>query len=93
MIEWQVGDLAVYVDNRDALTGKISPVASFEIGHVTRVTAVFAVGSTPMLYVEGGKNVNGYRASRFRKIHPDEHQACEPEFVMLLRRSKVKINA
>jgi hypothetical protein len=28
-------------------------------------------------------------ADHFRKIRPDEHEACEPEFIQLLKRSKV----
>jgi hypothetical protein len=31
----------------------------------------------------------GGSVDRFRKIRPDEHEACEPEFVTLLRRTKV----
>jgi hypothetical protein len=32
-------------------------------------------------------------AYRFRKIRPDEREACEPEFVTLLNRSKQRHDA
>jgi hypothetical protein len=34
-----------------------------------------------------------YRAVHFRKIRPDEHQSCEPEFVTLLENFKRKVSA
>jgi hypothetical protein len=32
----------------------------------------------------------GCHSARFRKIRPDEREACEPEFVTLLQRIKRK---
>lgn len=101
MSDWQVGDLAVCVDASKFrcehgtvhFGGHCPP-----LGSAHRVAAVLdaipysslRTGTTPCrcpcLAFDGGM-VGHVR--RFRKIRPDEHEACEPEFVTLLKRSKV----
>ena len=94
MSDWAVGDLAVCVDAKG--TSTISE------GRVYRVSAIapperWQSGYTGIgLFLEGiGRPClnQDFRATRFRKIRPDEREACEPEFVQLLKRSKRKVAA
>lgn len=84
--DWQVGDLAVRVD--DTPTG--GPMVGLKLGHIYRVANIT---QTPVgllrLWFEGVPHVNGAAARQFRKIRPDAHEACETEFVTLLKRSRV----
>lgn len=94
MSDWQVGDLAVCVDARVNPRVGSCPL---QVGRVYRVARV--VGSGPCaLYGRHSLGLilagvpwsepEGAAELRFRKIRPDEHKACEPEFVTLLKRSK-----
>lgn len=101
MSDWQVGDLAVCTK-----TGAIQcphfPLALHRGERLPpttlRVTAITpAAGEISgrlcgcvVLHFEGGK---GGVAQRFRKIRPDEHEACEEEFVTLLKRTKRTVSA
>lgn len=93
--EWQVGDLAVCVDVGDApRNGGIGTAGTrFQLGAVYRVIEIrshWHTGETVLL-MEGQPDTAG--AFRFRKIRPDKHEDCEPEFVTLLKRSKRKVGA
>lgn len=97
MANWQVGDLAVCVDV--SARGQPLPPRLLVVGRAYRVCAVTAAESwcdgdyDAGLVLEGLRSPaydGSYRASRFRKIRPDEHEACEPEFVTLLKRVKVR---
>jgi hypothetical protein len=96
MSDWQVGDLAVRVDC-ECGGGHSRSSTGLKLGAVYRVVGVrpgpflrcrapcaliLAEDHTPTAYL-------GICSVTFRKIRPDEHEACEPEFVTLLRRSKV----
>jgi hypothetical protein len=78
MSDWAPGDLAAVVD----------PTLSLKHGEICRVASVCCGGTG--LNVEGHvPDCHAFRASRFSKIRPDKHEDCEPEFVTLLKRSKV----
>lgn len=93
MSDWAVGDLAACINKGgwiDGSTGK--PAQGMPYGWVGQVIRVWdQVGSTMLVFETG--NPHGYSARQFRKIRPDEHGACEPEFVTLLKRTKRKVSA
>jgi hypothetical protein len=93
MSDWQVGDLALCQDDSPDAFGALPVVA----GAVYRVAGITNAperhdkyGTCLGLHLEDVERWHwGYSAPRFRKIRPDEHEACEPEFVKLLKRTKV----
>jgi hypothetical protein len=98
MSDWQVGDLAVCVDDRPDHLGE----NHLELGRIYRVTGVCPVGLSVFgmgtgLLLEGvafpAWATGGAAARRFRKVRPDEHESCEPEFVTLLERSRKTVRA
>jgi hypothetical protein len=102
MSDWQVGDLAVCVDASSRHPGNMS-------SSVLREGAVYTViGIAPperwitgeygigLVFAEVRQPVNSdgsFIATRFRKIRPDKHESCEPEFVTLLKRSRQTVRA
>jgi hypothetical protein len=91
---WQVGDLAVCVE--------LNPQTPFSlgglrVGSIYTVTAsylgVSGVHCVDLAEARSSHQSGGYQSFRFRKIRPDEHQACEPEFVTLLKRTKRPVAA
>lgn len=83
--DWKVGDLALCVD--DSPQGP----KGVQLGQVYRVDYLFPDGK---IAVVGEVCRIGYFPWRFRKIRPDEHEDCEPEFVTLLNNCKpVKVQA
>lgn len=99
--DWKVGDLALCVRggggklrNAFKLSGK--GYSEAHKGCVTEgaVYTVRAVRPTDGGLGLGLKEIDGpWCASRFRKIRPDEHEDCEPEFVELLNRIKRRQDA
>lgn len=91
MTDWKVGDLAVCVDT---LPRKVCAGGDgCKKGRIYRVEAVVNdwLGNIGLV-LEGRRSdhpTGGYLAIAFRKIRPDAHEDCEPEFVTLLKRSKV----
>lgn len=100
MSDWQIGDLALCVDDGiihcgggNMHTGQCAP----KRGAVLRVTGIIAVTyalngklmdcGCPAIEFAGGL---GATPKRLRKILPDKHEPCEAEFVTLLKRRKVK---
>lgn len=96
MTDWAVGDLAVCVDD--------TPIAAYGLcrcrsGAAYRVAGITPAGRAPChrcgaccgLFLVGLESISrhGFAGCRFRKIRPDEHEACEQEFVTLLKRRKV----
>ena len=99
--DWQVGDLAVCVD---ASPCRCIPGCGISLGlvngHIYRVLAVLPAGNGAdwdNLDVGLGRipmhRFYGACVDRFRKIRPDEHTQCEPEFVTLLQRSRKRVSA
>lgn len=91
MSDWQVGDLAVCVDDQPR-DGDVLDLdfATLRAGRLYRVANVCFGGLGLHVAEAPVRRKAGWWADRFRKIRPDEHQACEPEFVKLLKRSKRK---
>jgi hypothetical protein len=97
MSDWQVGDLAVCVD-AEPQAGDFIRDSQLRVGSVYTVTRVLLSGGRgdrtaiglSLLGMRPAGGREGYCEDRFRKIRPDEHEACEPEFVTLLKRTKVR---
>jgi hypothetical protein len=101
--DWAVGDLAVRVAEQHpeslTVTGRAYEVIGFEVpGERSPQNGLLngPHGSLGLILAgvqNMGRRANGapwagHVASNFRKIRPDEHEACEPEFVTLIRRAK-----
>lgn len=96
MADWQVGDLAVCVD--------ATPVRGFPL-YLTQGATYTVTGLHWSICPHYGPGlgldfaeiesvtIDGYYSGRFRKIRPDEYEACEPEFVTLLKRIRESANA
>jgi hypothetical protein len=93
MTDWQVGDLAVCVDDAERPTSIPSDLAKIKRGNVYRVARILCGGLGLQFEEAVTRHSAGYWEDRFRKIRPDEHQACEPEFVTLLKRAKRPVAA
>jgi hypothetical protein len=88
MSDWQVGDLALCVNNDtirysigggprpDLVIGKAYRVRGIEIDHL--------FDGELCLLIAGA--VRSASHARFRKIRPDAHERCEQEFTTLLKR-------
>jgi hypothetical protein len=96
-VTWEVGDLAMCVDAapRPCSCGALHTGHNVTEGASYRVVALgdpHSFGESSLvcdklcLLMDHGKSG---LAERFRKIRPDEHEKCEPEFVTLLKRRKV----
>lgn len=83
MSDWQVGDLAICFTKYPVDDG-------LEVGKIYKVESTQVIRGLLGLNVEGLPPV-AWRASLFRKIRPDEHTDCEPEFVELLKRSTAPV--
>jgi hypothetical protein len=100
MSDWNVGDLAVCVDNSPKRAS--GPVNRRNLALLT-VGASYVVswvgidpdagGSLLLVGVphdNKGGIIAGFRGDRFRRVVQDKHEACEAEFVTLLKRSRVR---
>lgn len=96
MSDWAVGDLAVRVRvkktaanaHRFTKKGAASPV-----GKIYRVVGVIEGFGPVGLIIHGYPSpheTGAWGHEMFRKIRPDKHESCEPEFVTLLKRNRVK---
>jgi hypothetical protein len=97
MSDWAVGDLAVCVDAAPR-SYRTDSGGSLAVGNIYTVEAVFfgAFSRHQMLGIMGfpwEPEWVGWDADRFRKILPDKHEACESEFVDLLKRIKRPVSA
>ena len=101
MSDWQVGDLAVCMDTTPRPSSPPGGFKTLAKGAVYRVRGMRITKSGGFNLLMEGHNPpapgcptgKGWRADRFRKIRPDEHEACETEFVTLLKRSKRPVSA
>lgn len=96
MSDWQVGDLAIHAPC--AGCGKCSGGDAVSVPGVLTVVVVRPFIDEPpgLDFSEAPASSFGqwlYCACQFRKIRPDEHQSCEPEFVTLLKRSRKRVSA
>lgn len=91
---WEVGDLALCVnDSLIRCSGGINHRGVYSVaGKVMRVDEMFVDTCGCCTVLTGGDGKGGV-AQRFRKILPDQHEACEAEFVTLLKRSKKRVTA
>lgn len=93
MSDWSIGDLALCVDNG---VRYYEPRGNaLELGRIYKVGAV-GIPETVTYVCLGfrclpSKKTYGWAfdARRFRKVVGDKHEACEPEFVTLLKRARV----
>jgi hypothetical protein len=90
-----VGDLAVCVDaRRSPLTdGAVYTVSACLYHPALNCLGEFTEWTLLLHEVEPIHGLMGFCSTRFRKIRPDEQEACEPEFITLLKRSKRKVAA
>ncbi len=86
---WEVGDLALCLDGGrwSETDGQLSVERDPQGGEVYLVIALDWSDGFLALWLEGVGS-DSYEASEFRKIRPDAHEDCEPEFVTLLNRIK-----
>lgn len=95
-VDWAVGDLAVCVDDnyRSDTTGHARLLRTGAV-YTVEAVGVNRLGQQGLVLqgIRSGGYLGGYLAERFRKIRPDAHEACEAEFVTLLKRTKRKVGA
>jgi hypothetical protein len=102
-MSWQVGDLALCVEAGRINCGcetvhnnthsSLSKGATYRVRSIARACDVSercAFCPCEALVTEDGRIG---LSSRFRKVRPDAHEACEPEFVTLLKRAKRTVRA
>ena len=92
MSDWQVGDLALCVDDSPctccgektwAVNGAIYSVIDIE---VVDDELFLRLAELPAVESANHEDKSWLDAPSFRKIRPDDHEACEQEFVTLLNR-------
>jgi hypothetical protein len=96
MSDWQAGDLALCVDDTPPRNPLNRPAFKLKAGQTYCVSAIvhgILVDGEPPHRISPIVGPVGWREERFRKIRPDEHQSCEPEFVTLLENFKRKVSA
>lgn len=91
-MDWQVGDLAVCVDaskhaNSDLGKPPLEEGCVYTVVEVHNGMRGLEVAEAPCA------PAIAFKSSRFRKITPDSHEACEEEFVTLLKRTKRTVAA
>jgi hypothetical protein len=96
--DWQVGDLAVRVKYDDP--ERWYPMGTITygstLGEIRRVDGVVLVaGEIGLIFADNPSphRTRAWSSLQWRKIRPDEREACEPEFITLLKRSKRKVDA
>ena len=95
MSGWEVGDLALCIEPNgffDDATGMNSLGPDPVLKGIYQVTGLVMEESMPCLVFEEFPG-DWYDPRCFRKIKPDAHEGCEPEFVTLLKHSKKRIDA
>jgi hypothetical protein len=92
--DWKVGDLALCIEG-GIRTREGSAYTVLSIHPPGEwLHGLFNPGDELIFdFVEFGILQEGSSARRFRKIRPDEHEACEEEFRILLQLSKKRVQA
>ena len=91
-MSWEVGDLALCADGRDGCC----TCCGEKVFDTARIYRLGAINGEMLWFPEARQLANHHNfwgGWDFRKIRPDEHEACEPEFVTLLKRKKVAAHA
>jgi hypothetical protein len=88
---WHVGDLAECIGGigiwSEINYPDIPDIQGPKNGDIDRVTGVlFEQGHLCLKLERWPLNDESFIASAFRKIQPPQHEACEPEFVTLVKR-------
>ena len=95
-MSWEVGDLALCgEDGKSFIAAGIFEGKTYEVFKVVVGTSR-RDGPGTGLVLAGillPKGKIGVNANSFRKIRPDEHEACETEFATLLRKMKAPAHA
>jgi hypothetical protein len=98
--DFQVGDLAVCVNNGPWHAIQTPELyGQLVLDRIYRVTAVGELSFGPGVDVEGiprqrtSSEIPNFAAARFRKVRPDQHEACEDDFMKLVKRSKKIVTA
>lgn len=92
---WEVGDLAVKVGGSWPGMWTV-PEVSAKRGTIRKVDGVVCRdGWTALVFNDHPSPhfTRGWHANGWRKITPDAHEDCEPEFVTLLNRIKRPVSA
>lgn len=89
--DWQVGDLALCVDA--GLLPWVEPGCIYTVADLNTDWLEIDGLGLELAGVDAGCGYTGFVATSFRKILPDKHEDCEPEFVTLLNRIKRKVGA
>lgn len=95
--DWKPGDLAVCVDNTEYEGPLLREGATYEVLAVVPAfywaDGYYGAG----LIIDGphnpGSDDGDWGACRFRKVVSDKPEACEEEFLTLLKRSKRSVQA
>jgi hypothetical protein len=91
--DWKVGDLALCVDAKRRGGSRNPPLVDGRTYTVRGFAHISGGLLLEEVEAENERHGFGWQMQRFRKIHPDEHEACEEEFVTLLNRIKRKVDA
>jgi hypothetical protein len=100
-MDWQVGDLAVCVGRNPNAPGYWTCKGGPPKGTALVVDGVQfgyspSYGPWTALVFSGYPSVHftrGWHAESYRKVVPDKQEACEPEFVTLIKRAKRPVSA
>ena len=93
MSGWEIGDLALCVGEPEADLSLPPCGWRVVVGRTYTVLDYDGSPNGPTLNFEEDPTYDpytGWDANAFRKILPDKHEACEAEFLTLLKRGKVK---
>jgi hypothetical protein len=104
MSDWQVGDLAAGDDDAPYCSACQVDIECEKEGGDCPGGVLTVVGITPaqfwfgethcgLIFAEDAPGVLPWCACQFRKVVSDKHEACEAEFLTLLKRSKRKVSA
>ena len=97
MNDWQIGDMALCIDasaprdvcGNGGIEAKREYIANLIEGRIYKVTQIVTCSCGEHVGLGCHADRAGGSSDRFRKIAPDKHEACEAEFVTLLKRRKV----
>jgi hypothetical protein len=95
VVTWEAGDLALCVNVMPCDCG--APLLGINVGQIYRVESMRRDELGGWLYLPDASVVPHFcvidepwfAEEQFRKILPDKHEACEAEFVTLLKRQRV----